>query len=281
LNEKIRVLIVDDEIRFVENISKLLRHRGFEVSEAFDGYQAIETIRADDRFDVVILDIKMPGLDGIATLKELKKLNPEIEVIMLTGHASLDSGIQAIRCGAFDYLMKPCDIENLVEKINEAHELEQIKRHPVLWPRNTVGDITLSSFIKLETEDPLPKALDVFNRETWKMVVEEVFIQDQRGHFKGVITKRDLIDEAEKAHPHQSFTWTDLINNPKLLPAKPLKGVMRAVHPLTTFPEESLTDAAHRMVTENVRCMPVVDNGKVLGIVRLRDILQHIDHETE
>jgi len=280
LNPKIRILIVDDEKRFVENASKLLRRSGFEVSTAFDGYQALEAVKADDGIDVVVLDVKMPGLDGIATLKEIKQLAPGLEVIMLTGHASVDSGTQAIRCGAFDYLMKPCDIENLIEKIREAHQVEQIKRRPLLWPRNQVKDVILYSFIELFTEDPLVKALAVFNREASKTAVEEVFIQDRAGIFQGIVTKKDLIDAVEKTPPHRRVTWNDLCDNPGLLPDKRLEAVLRSVRPLTAMPEESLPDAAARMIARQVRCMPVIDKGKVIGIVRLRDILQHIEHET-
>ena len=280
MNPKIRILIVDDEKRFVENASKLLRRSGFEVSTAFDGYQALEAVKADDGIDVVVLDVKMPGLDGIATLKEIKQLAPGLEVIMLTGHASVDSGTQAIRCGAFDYLMKPCDIENLIEKIREAHQVEQIKRRPLLWPRNQVKDVILYSFIELFTEDPLVKALAVFNREASKTAVEEVFIQDRAGIFQGIVTKKDLIDAVEKTPPHRRVTWNDLCDNPGLLPDKRLEAVLRSVRPLTAMPEESLPDAAARMIARQVRCMPVIDTDKVIGIVRLRDILQHIEHET-
>lgn len=277
----IRILVVDDEQRFLENVAKLLPRRGFEVLPAADGHQALETVRTDQGIDVVVLDVKMPGMDGIAVLKEIKRLSPDLEVIMLTGHASVDSGTQAIRCGAFDYLMKPCDIENLIEKIKEAHQVEQIKRRPLLWPRNRVKDVILYSFIELLAEDPLTKSLAAFNRKGSKMAVEEVFIQDRAGIFQGILTKKDLIGEAEKAHPGRSFTWDDLRDDPGLLPDKKIEAVMRRGRPLTAAPDESLPDAAARMIASQVRCMPVIDQGKVIGIVRLRDILQHVEHETE
>lgn len=281
MDKKLRVMIVDDEERFALNLARLLNARGFDAVAAFNGLQALKVIQSGEGFDVVVLDVKMPGMDGIDTLKEIKKLAPGTEVIMLTGHTSLDSGTQAMRCGAFDYLMKPCDIENLVEKINEAHEVESIKRRPVLWQRNLVKDLTLYSFKKLELDDPLKEALDIFSRETRNMVVEEVYIQDVDDRFRGTVTKRDLIRAAEAAHPDRSFAWPDLMNNPDLLPQKPLKSVMQPVPPLTASTEELLTDVAHRMIQHNARCMPVIEKSKVIGIVRLQDIFRFVDHEIE
>ena len=281
MDKKLRVMIVDDEERFALNLVRLLNTRGLDAVAAFNGPQALKLIQSGDGFDVVVLDVKMPGMNGIDTLVEIKKLAPETEVIMLTGHATLDSGTQAMRYGAYDYLMKPCDIENLVEKINEAYEVESIKRRPVLWQRNMVKDLTLYSFKKLKLDDPLKKALDIFSRETRNMVVEEVYIQDHDDRFRGTVTKRDLIIASEEAHPGRSFTWADLMNNPDLLPHKPLKSVMHTVPPLTATPDEPLTDVAHRMLQDNVRCMPVIEMGKVIGIVRLQDIFRFVDHEIE
>lgn len=143
MNNSIRVLLVDDEERFVLNLARLLEFRGFKVSTALDGFKALEALeKKDEGFDVVVLDVKMPGMDGITTLGKIKKKFPDIEVIMLTGHATLESGLQCIREGAFDYLMKPCDIEDITKKIKEACEVERIKSRPMLWPRNPVKEIT-------------------------------------------------------------------------------------------------------------------------------------------
>ena len=281
MNDKICVLIVDDEKQFVLNLAKLLRFRGFDVSTAFDGYQAVDAVKSRGGFDVVVLDVKMPGMDGIATLGEIKKWAPDTEVIMLTGQATLSSGTQAMRKGAYDYLMKPCDIENLVEKIQEAYEVESIKRHPVLWRRSLVKEITWPSFKKLETTDLLVKALDIFKRATGKISKEELYVLDKNDRFQGVVTKRDLVNEAQNAHPENSITWSKLVNNPQLLPQKELSEVVHPEHPLSTNPEENLTDVAHQMIQNNIRCMPVVQEGKVIGIIRLQDIFHYVEHEIE
>jgi DNA-binding NtrC family response regulator len=115
-----RILLVDDEMAFVDTMTKRLLKRDLEVVTAFQGEQALEKLKLDSRVDVVILDVKMPGKGGIETLKEIKAKYPLIEVIMLTGHATVESAIQGLKMGAFDYLMKPCEMDILLTKILEA-----------------------------------------------------------------------------------------------------------------------------------------------------------------
>jgi two-component system OmpR family response regulator len=124
--DKFKVLIVDDEEDFLETIVKRLRARGIQVTGAESGYKALELIE-DGGFDVVILDVKMPGMDGIETLREMKKKKPLLEVIMLTGHASVESGIQGMQLGAFDYVMKPVALDELLEKMRQAYERKLIQ----------------------------------------------------------------------------------------------------------------------------------------------------------
>lgn len=116
-----KVLLVDDETRFRTTLSKRLKARGKDVVILSGGEEAIDEIQKSD-YDVVILDVRMPGLDGLETLVAMKKLKPEMEVILLTGHASLESSKEGIGLGAFDYVLKPCDIDVLLEKIQQAYE---------------------------------------------------------------------------------------------------------------------------------------------------------------
>jgi len=118
--EEFRVLIVDDEEDFVVTLEKRLRKRNLEVGTALDGAQALKLIKERD-FDVVVLDVKMPGMDGLEVLRQVKQMKPLIEVIMLTGHASIESGIEGMKLGAFDYLMKPINIDELMAKMRSAY----------------------------------------------------------------------------------------------------------------------------------------------------------------
>jgi len=122
------VLLVDDEAPFVEAMAKRLTKRKLSVLTAPHGRKAVEMLDREPSVNVVILDIKMPGMDGIETLREIKRKHPEVEVIILTGHATVDSATEGIRLGAFDYLMKPCDIEHLVARVGEARAKKASRR---------------------------------------------------------------------------------------------------------------------------------------------------------
>ena len=117
----INVLVVDDEKDFVEMFSLRLKEVGENVRGVYSGQECLETLAKAD-FDVVILDIKMPGMDGIETLGEIKKHYPLVEVILLTGHGAVDTAVEGMKIGAFDYVNKPADFEDLLAKLEEARK---------------------------------------------------------------------------------------------------------------------------------------------------------------
>lgn len=123
--EKMKIMLVDDELRFLTTTQKLLSKKGIDALTASSGTEAIEKLKTQI-IHVVILDVKMPGMDGIATLKEIKREFPLVEVIMLTGHATVESAVDGLKSGATDYLMKPADIEDLIRKAEEAFNKRQI-----------------------------------------------------------------------------------------------------------------------------------------------------------
>ncbi|MBU4315804.1 MAG: response regulator [Proteobacteria bacterium] len=114
-----KILLVDDEEVFASNMEKLLKDRGYWVKAVNSGYDALEVLEKQD-FDVVVLDMRMHGLDGISTLREIKKMGLFTQVLMLTGHGSIGTAKEALMLGAYDYLTKPCEIDELVEKIEGA-----------------------------------------------------------------------------------------------------------------------------------------------------------------
>lgn len=124
------VLIVDDESDFREIMIKKLTKRGLACDGAADGDTALAMLNPA-KHDVVLLDVKMPGKDGIETLKEIKMKAPMTEVVMLTGHASIESGIDGIKLGAFDYLMKPMNVERLIEILDCAYERKRIQQEKI------------------------------------------------------------------------------------------------------------------------------------------------------
>ena len=123
-----KILLVDDEVVFTTNMSKLLTNRGYKVTAANSGDAAIQALEKEN-FDVVVLDLKMPGMDGLTTLKEIKKLGLFTETLILTGHGSIDTALEAIKLGAYDYLTKPCEIDDLLGKIEGAwHKKDGVKK---------------------------------------------------------------------------------------------------------------------------------------------------------
>ncbi len=114
-----KVLLIDDETEFLQNLSDRMTIRGMEVTTAQDGNAALNAVN-NDSFDAVVLDLQMPGMDGIEVLKRIKTERPNMQIILLTGHASLEKGVEAMRLGAMDFMEKPADINSLAEKIHKA-----------------------------------------------------------------------------------------------------------------------------------------------------------------
>ncbi len=131
----VKLLLVDDEKPFVETMMKRLKKRDIDVNPAYDGEAALDYLEQHSGIEVVILDIKMPNMDGMTALKEIKSKFPLIEVIMLTGHATVETGIEGMKRGAFDYLMKPCDMDQLIQKVNEAAKRKRNQEEKIMEAR--------------------------------------------------------------------------------------------------------------------------------------------------
>ena len=129
--EEIKVLLVDDEPHFVKLLAERLAGRGFNVEKAGGGTEAIDRAK-EESYDAIVLDLLMPEMDGLETLKQLKEINPDLQVILLTGHGTIDKGVEAIKLGAMDFVEKPADFKELLEKIKKAKDKRMLlvsKRH--------------------------------------------------------------------------------------------------------------------------------------------------------
>jgi len=129
------ILLVDDEVAFVEAMTKRLKKRDLDITAAYGGPEALEVLDKNPSIEVVVLDVKMPIMDGIETLSEIKKRHPLTEVIMLTGHATVDSAIEGMKRGAFDYLMKPCELDQLISKVKEAAARKHAHEEKIIQAR--------------------------------------------------------------------------------------------------------------------------------------------------
>lgn len=127
MSDKIKLLIVDDEVKFLDSIAQRLELRGFDVTKASSGIAAVDAARRG-KFDLALLDLKMPGMDGIEVLGLLKKEHKYLEVVILTGHGSLDSAVECTKLGAFGYLPKPYELENLLDVLKQAFEARLKKK---------------------------------------------------------------------------------------------------------------------------------------------------------
>jgi len=128
----IHFLLVDDERLFIETLAARLDQRGFSVDCAFSGTEALSLLEKKDAIDVVVLDVKMPGIDGFEVVEAIKTRYPLVEVIMLTGHATVPSAIAAMKLGAADYLIKPCDLEYLLIRAEEAAVRKKARENDIL-----------------------------------------------------------------------------------------------------------------------------------------------------
>ena len=128
--DEFSVLLVDDEREFLETLLKRLLKRRVKVTGVNSGEEALEILKETPP-DVVVLDVRMQGMDGIQTLREIKKIRPLVEVIMLTGHANLEIAVEGMEVGAFDYLMKPADVDELLYKLEDAFKRKKIQEQKI------------------------------------------------------------------------------------------------------------------------------------------------------
>jgi len=290
MSQMVRVLIVDDEEQFRVTTEKILSRRGFQTILAGSGEEAIARVK--DKPDVIVLDIKMPGLDGLETLAEIKKLAPDLPVIMLTGHGSEPSAQTALDQGAFDYLAKPCEIDILASKITEAFRHGRVEGPP---QENRIREvmIPLADYTTLTGEATIKDAVDAL-KESFRAKVStshimetghrSILILDQRGQLEGVLTILDLLRAIMPAYlsaPKPSMAdsiqyspmfWTGMFTREvRDLAAKRIKEFMSPPPP-TIDENANLMEAAYAMVKDQARRLAVVRGSQVVGVIREQDL---------
>jgi len=295
MSGKIRVLMVDDEEQFRATTKKILNKRGFETILAGSGEEAIEKLKENP--NVVILDVKMPGIDGHQTLNEIKKLAPQLPVIMLTGHGSIPSAEEALISGAFDYLAKPCDIDFLTIKIKDAYEEGKKEIAP---EENRVMDIMISieDYTTLNEEqtikDAIQKlkasfALKISTSRIMETGHRSLLVLDDGGKLKGVLTIKDLLKKIMPAYlslpkpftadsiQYSPMFWSGMFTREiKRMAERRIKEVM-SPPPLTIEGESNLMEAAYIMVENMARRLIVVISGEVAGVIREQDLFFEIE----
>ncbi|MEZ5357736.1 MAG: response regulator [Candidatus Zixiibacteriota bacterium] len=284
-SQHIRLLIVDDEADFRRAISQGLSRRGFEVLEAEDGAAGLNVI-AVEHPDIVLLDQKMPGMSGIDTLKELRKTNDDIPVIILTGHGDYNTALAGIRLDIVDFIQKPVDVDQLSERIHRLLErnigdmmreptISELMAPPDLYPRVYVDEM-LTSVLKA-IADAYRRPISVGSKYGQ---VRSALVYDRHDNFLGMIRFSDLlqflIPDALRDSPYASYFTGMLLAQSKVFGKRTIEGLVRK--PVTVEVDTPLMEAVHLLVEHKLINIPVTKNGKLVGVLRGRDLIIETAH---
>ena len=295
-NEVIKVLIVDDEDRFRANTVALLNKRGLAATAVGSGMEAIEEIKKHP-FDVVILDMKMPEMDGNEALLEIKRIRPEIEVIMLTGFGTMRSALESLRNGVFDYLTKPCDIDGLTTKIRRAYAKKTGLSKGELRVSHVM--VPLSFFSTIRDSQTVAEAIDVIIRSfqtamgagtIHESLHRSTLVLNENDKVIGVLSFGDLLaglqPSAYRELLQKGSVMADSMNV-GMFTAVAQDMVKRKVRELMSAPPPTinanaeLLEAANRLVSLKVPRLLVTDNDKTVGVLREQDLFFEIANITK
>jgi DNA-binding response OmpR family regulator len=308
------VMLVDDEISFVETTAKRLAKRSLDVITAFSAAEGLEKLAANPDLDVIVLDIKMPGMDGIEALKEIKKVSPLTEVIMLTGHATIESAIEGLKLGAYNYLKKPSDIEELVSQLESATKKKRAHEQKIdAWksfqksstlkgimvPLKEYATVSQDANI-LEAIKALEDAQKAFDPKRYRH--RAVLVTDKQNRVVGKLSQHDIIQALEPQYKeykaHKKGALDHLGFGSKFIEAvslqysqwdKPLQNLYKKAfeQKVKTFmykPTEgeyinvsaSMDETIHQLIIGKHHSLLVTDGPAIVGVVRLTDVFEFI-----
>ncbi len=270
---------MDDEDRFCETTSKLLIKKGFDTAIANNAEKAIHLLK-DNKRDVIVLDIQMTGMDGHTALHEIKKSDPDIQVIILTGHGSRYSAMRALVREAFDYLAKPCDVDILASRIHDAY----LAKH-----RGFKFDDkkALNLMIPLHELKSIPA--DMGLKEAMAMGEGFLAVMDERKMLAGILTRMDIIRSVrpeyisgegtfnEQSSRFSSMFWSGFFSDRvKAVSQKKVWEILSDPQP-TISENANLLEVAHMISGTTGGVLLVKDISKVIGIIRDEDIYSEIE----
>ena len=308
------VMLVDDEVSFVETTAKRLAKRNIDVITAFSAEEGLEKLAANPHLDAIVLDIKMPGMDGIEALKEIKKVSPLMEVIMLTGHATIESAIEGMKLGAYDYLRKPCDIEELVGQLEGATKKKRAHEHKIdAWAKFMKSSTLKGIMVPLEeyatvSEDAnileaikaLEDAQKAFDPIRYRH--RAVLVTDKQNRVVGKLSQHDIIQALEprykESKAHKKGALDHFGFGEKFIEAvslqysqwdRPLQNLYNKAHDqkVKSFmykPSQgeyidvsaSMNETIHQLIIGKHHSLLVTDGPAIVGIVRLTDVFEFI-----
>lgn len=308
------ILLVDDEVSFAETMAKRLHKRNIKTIIAFSAKEGLQKLKENQNLDVIVLDVKMPGMDGIETLKIIKNTYPLTEVILLTGHATIESGIDGMKLGAYDFLKKPCDLEELVSKVEEAtkkkrsHDdkiniwetfMETSSLKELMVPLAEYATVSEDADI-LEAIDALDAAQKAFDPKRYRH--RAVIVLNNEDRVVGKLSQHDIIQALEpeykeskerksSAHNHFGFSrkFIESVSLQYNMWDKPLQNLYRKalkqkVKSFMYKPTEgeyikvsaSMNDTIHQLIIGKHHSLLVTDGPDIVGVVRLTDVFEFI-----
>ena len=290
MKQPIKVLMVDDEKRFRETTKRILERNGFETILAENGERALQCL--DQSPDVAILDIRMPGMDGHEVLEKMIKLEPDLPVIMLTGHGDKDSAEQSLVLGAFDYLAKPCDIDLLSDKIREACRSRQQTGKP---EENLVDAamIPLSAYTTIDGDATIAESIQALKASfvtlpTSDLIMEtghrSILVMDKNRQIQGILTIRDLMEQILPGYltsskpatadsiQYSPMFWRGMFTSAVEQIRNLTISEIMSPAPVSIDAESTLMEAAWIMVDQNQRRLIVTEKGKPIGVIREQDL---------
>jgi CheY-like chemotaxis protein len=296
MTKKIKVLMVDDETQFRETTRKILQKKGFETLMAANGIEALAQL--DKHPDVVVLDIRMPEMDGYQVLEEIQKRYPGMPVIMLTGHGADDSARRTLSHGAVDYLSKPCDIDLLASRIIDAGRHKDIAVDPDRESKVEDVMIPLADYTTLTEDQTVAEGIaELKNSFTCQVHTSRIMetghrsllVFDRSGKLKGILSIADLLEGIMPGYltaPKPSMAdslqyspmfWTGMFTREaRQLASTPVGDLMSPTPPCIDS-QANLMEAAYMMVHNHCRRMVVLRNGQVAGVIREQDLFFELE----
>lgn len=293
---KVKVLLVDDEEQFRNTTSKILERRGYETITAGSGQEALGKLAENP--DVVILDVRMEGMDGHDTLKQIKAQQADLPVIMLTGHGALPSAKESLEAGAFDYLNKPCDIDILISRIKDAYRVGKkmpkaeksaeelmipVSDYPTIEEGATVGEAIKRLKESRESITATDSISDIGRRS--------LLVYDKQGELTGILTPQSLLFALRPAYldaslpttapqmysmGYSAMFWTGLFTaQAKELAKKSVADIMSEAPP-SVDAAANLMEVIQAMHTTGRRRLAVKRNDKVIGLVREQELFYEL-----
>jgi CheY-like chemotaxis protein/predicted transcriptional regulator len=308
------IILVDDEVSFVEVTAKRLENRRIQTLSAHSGRECLELLKTHRDTDVIVLDVKMPGMDGIDTLKAIKEISPLTEVILLTGNATIESGLKGIELGAYDYLMKPCQIETLEEKVRMAARKKQVheRKHGNLGSFMETANlkelmVPIAEYATVQEDanvfeaiDALEEAQKAFHPGRYRH--RAVLVLDKNQRVVGKLSQHDIIQalepqikgsKAQQKSAHNRFgfsrNFTATVAEQYSRWDRPLQNLYKKsieqkvgsfMHRPTPgeYVELSATinETIHRLIIGGHHSLLVTNGPDIVGIVRLTDVFELI-----